>query len=96
MQRLQAGVQNVLRTHSNETSWSLGIKGEYIILTKISKGREMLRVLQAERIAYAQAWRQENVGLKKTFGSSSMWKVMQKVIQAKAREANKDEAWGVF
>ena len=56
----------------------------------------MLRVLQAERIAYAQAWRQENVGLKKTFGSSSMWKVMQKVIQTKAREADKDEAWGVF
>ena len=69
MQRLQAGVQNVLRTHSNETSWSLGIKGEYIILTKISKGREMLRVLQAEQIAYAQAWRQENVGLKK-----NIWK----------------------
>lgn len=29
----------------------------------------MLRVLQAERIAYAQAWRQENVGLKK-----NIWK----------------------
>ena len=56
----------------------------------------MLRVLQAERIAYVQAWRQENVGLKKTFGSSSMWKMMWKVVQAKARQTDKDEAWGVF
>lgn len=30
----------------------------------------MLRVLQAERIAYVQAWRQENVGLKK----KNIWK----------------------
>ena len=31
----------------------------------------MLRVLQAERIAYVQAWRQENVGLKK---KKNIWK----------------------